>query len=93
MTAAAGTEPDGLIDHLMIFRSSVGEKGGVAISARMQIWAHRWNLGAPTHPQHQQRTAFRRPVRHTTTTPSSPSMRRPGLCTNMATTCRIYAGR
>ena len=41
-------EPDGLIDHLMIFHSSVGEEAGGGDLGEDAIWAHRWNLGAPT---------------------------------------------
>ncbi|MGY6038423.1 immune inhibitor A domain-containing protein [Aeromonas sp. AE23HZ002T15] len=40
-------EPDGLIDHLMIFHSSVGEEAGGGDLGEDAIWAHRWNLGAP----------------------------------------------
>ena len=40
-------EPDGLIDHLMIFHSSVGEEAGGGDLGENAIWAHRWNLGAP----------------------------------------------
>ncbi|MFA7259671.1 MAG: immune inhibitor A domain-containing protein, partial [Aeromonas bestiarum] len=40
-------EPDGLIDHLMIFHSSVGEEAGGGDLGEDAIWAHRWNLGTP----------------------------------------------
>jgi immune inhibitor A len=38
-------EPDGLIDHVMIFHSSVGEEAGGGQLGEDAIWAHRWNLG------------------------------------------------
>jgi immune inhibitor A len=40
-------EPDGLIDHLMIFHASVGEEAGGGDLGEDAIWAHRWNLGNP----------------------------------------------
>ncbi|GLQ76329.1 immune inhibitor A domain-containing protein [Vibrio penaeicida] len=39
-------EPDGLIDHLMIFHSSVGEEAGGGVLGEDAIWSHRWNLGS-----------------------------------------------
>lgn len=38
-------EADGLVDHLMIFHSSVGEEAGGGQLGEDAIWAHRWNLG------------------------------------------------
>ncbi|MEW9053479.1 MAG: immune inhibitor A domain-containing protein [Neobacillus sp.] len=38
-------EPDGLIDHLMIVHSSVGEEAGGGQLGEDAIWSHRWNLG------------------------------------------------
>lgn len=38
-------EPDGLIDHLMIFHSGVGEEAGGGALGEDAIWSHRWNLG------------------------------------------------
>jgi immune inhibitor A len=38
-------EPDGLIDHLMIVHSSVGEEAGGGQLGSDAIWSHRWNLG------------------------------------------------
>ena len=38
-------EPDGLIDHLMIVHSSVGEEAGGGRLGGDAIWSHRWNLG------------------------------------------------
>jgi immune inhibitor A len=38
-------EPDGLIDHLMIVHSSVGEEAGGGKLGGDAIWSHRWNLG------------------------------------------------
>lgn len=38
-------EPDGLVDHIMIFHSSVGEEAGGGQLGEDAIWAHRWNLG------------------------------------------------
>ncbi|NNV05881.1 immune inhibitor A domain-containing protein [Geobacillus sp. C56-T2] len=39
-------EPDGLIDHLMIVHSSVGEEAGGGSLGGDAIWSHRWNLGS-----------------------------------------------
>lgn len=41
-------EPDGLIDHLMIVHSSVGEEAGGGSLGADAIWSHRWDLGAVT---------------------------------------------
>jgi len=38
-------EPDGLVDHVMIFHSSIGEEAGGGPLGDDAIWAHRWNLG------------------------------------------------
>lgn len=38
-------EPDGLIDHLMIFHSGVGEEAGGGALGEDAVWSHRWNLG------------------------------------------------
>ena len=38
-------EPDGLIDHLMIFHAGVGEEAGGGALGEDAIWSHRWNLG------------------------------------------------
>lgn len=38
-------EPDGLIDHLMVVHSSVGEEAGGGQLGEDAIWSHRWNLG------------------------------------------------
>lgn len=38
-------EPDGLVDHVMVFHSSVGEEAGGGQLGEDAIWAHRWNLG------------------------------------------------
>ncbi len=40
-------EADGLVDHLMIVHSSVGEEAGGGALAGDAIWSHRWNLGSP----------------------------------------------
>ncbi|MFA0811263.1 immune inhibitor A domain-containing protein [Microbulbifer epialgicus] len=39
-------EADGLVDHIMIFHSSVGEEAGGGQLGEDAIWAHRWNLGS-----------------------------------------------
>ncbi|MEZ8079639.1 immune inhibitor A domain-containing protein [Enterovibrio norvegicus] len=39
-------EPDGIIDHLMIFHSSVGEEAGGGALGQDALWSHRWNLPA-----------------------------------------------
>jgi immune inhibitor A len=41
-------EPDGLIDHLMVVHSSVGEEAGGGALGPDAIWSHRWDLGAVT---------------------------------------------
>ncbi|WP_199617128.1 immune inhibitor A domain-containing protein [Paenibacillus alkalitolerans] len=38
-------EADGLIDHLMIVHSSVGEEAGGGSLGGDAVWSHRWNLG------------------------------------------------
>ncbi|MDW6002258.1 immune inhibitor A domain-containing protein [Vibrio mangrovi] len=38
-------EPDGVIDHLMVFHSSVGEEAGGGVLGDDAIWSHRHNLG------------------------------------------------
>ncbi|MGJ7919206.1 immune inhibitor A domain-containing protein [Neobacillus sp. LXY-4] len=38
-------EPDGIIDHLMVVHSSVGEEAGGGALAGDAIWSHRSNLG------------------------------------------------
>ncbi|MCC5801586.1 immune inhibitor A [Rossellomorea vietnamensis] len=38
-------EPDGLVDHLMVVHSSVGEEAGGGSIGEDAIWSHRWNLG------------------------------------------------
>jgi immune inhibitor A len=38
-------EADGLIDHLMVVHSSVGEEAGGGQLGADAIWSHRWNLG------------------------------------------------
>ncbi|MBU6951228.1 MULTISPECIES: immune inhibitor A domain-containing protein [unclassified Hahella] len=38
-------EPDGLVDHVMVFHSAVGEEAGGGQLGEDAIWAHRWNLG------------------------------------------------
>lgn len=40
-------EPDGLVDHVMVFHSSVGEEAGGGQLGEDAIWAHRWSLGTP----------------------------------------------
>ncbi len=37
-------EPDGIIDHLMIFHASVGEEAGGGTLGEDAIWSHSWNL-------------------------------------------------
>ncbi|WP_433743881.1 immune inhibitor A domain-containing protein [Falsibacillus pallidus] len=41
-------EPDGLVDHLMVIHSSVGEEAGGGQLGEDAIWSHRWNLGQVT---------------------------------------------
>jgi immune inhibitor A len=38
-------EADGLIDHLMVIHSGVGEEAGGGSLGSDAIWSHRWNLG------------------------------------------------
>ncbi|OEH93273.1 immune inhibitor A domain-containing protein [Bacillus solimangrovi] len=42
-------EPDGLIDHLMVVHSSVGEEAGGGTLQGDAIWSHRSNLGSVTN--------------------------------------------
>ena len=39
-------EPDGLVDHLMVVHSAVGEEAGGGQLGTDAIWSHRWNLGS-----------------------------------------------
>ncbi|TKD72637.1 M6 family metalloprotease domain-containing protein [Pseudalkalibacillus hwajinpoensis] len=39
-------EADGLIDHLMVVHSAVGEEAGGGQLGEDAIWSHRWNLGS-----------------------------------------------
>ncbi|QSS99588.1 immune inhibitor A [Pontibacillus sp. ALD_SL1] len=41
-------EADGLVDHLMVIHSGVGEEAGGGSLGSDAIWSHRWNLGAVT---------------------------------------------
>ena len=41
-------EPDGLVDHLMVIHSGVGEEAGGGSLGSDAIWSHRWNLGNVT---------------------------------------------
>lgn len=38
-------EPDGIIDHVMVIHSGVGEEAGGGSLAEDAIWSHRWDLG------------------------------------------------
>jgi immune inhibitor A len=38
-------EADGLVDHLMVIHSGVGEEAGGGSLGADAIWSHRWNLG------------------------------------------------
>ncbi|MCR8850231.1 immune inhibitor A [Rossellomorea sp. SC111] len=38
-------EADGLVDHLMVVHSAVGEEAGGGSLGEDAIWSHRWNLG------------------------------------------------
>lgn len=38
-------EPDGIIDHVQVFHSSVGEEAGGGQLGEDAVWSHRWNLG------------------------------------------------
>lgn len=38
-------EPDGIIDHVMVFHSSVGEEAGGGVLGEDAIWSHRWFVG------------------------------------------------
>jgi immune inhibitor A len=39
-------EPDGIIDHIMVIHSGVGEEAGGGSLGANAIWSHRWDLGA-----------------------------------------------
>ena len=38
-------EPDGIVDHVQVFHSSVGEEAGGGQLGEDAVWSHRWNLG------------------------------------------------
>ncbi|WP_305473363.1 immune inhibitor A domain-containing protein [Psychrobium sp. 1_MG-2023] len=38
-------EPDGIVDHLIVFHSSIGEEAGGGVLATDAIWAHRTSIG------------------------------------------------
>lgn len=38
-------EPDGLVDHVQVFHSSIGEEAGGGQLAEAAIWSHRFDLG------------------------------------------------
>lgn len=40
-------EPDGIVDHLMIVHSSVGEEAGGGSLGGDAVWSHRWSLEEP----------------------------------------------
>lgn len=40
-------EPDGMIDHVMVFHSSVGEEAGGGVLGDDAIWSHRWTVDRP----------------------------------------------
>jgi immune inhibitor A len=40
-------EPDGIIDHLMVIHSGVGEEAGGGKIGEDAIWSHSWDLGYP----------------------------------------------
>ncbi|UOQ94478.1 immune inhibitor A [Halobacillus shinanisalinarum] len=41
-------EADGLVDHLMVIHSGVGEEAGGGSLGSDAIWSHRWSLAKPT---------------------------------------------
>ncbi|WP_299572616.1 immune inhibitor A domain-containing protein [uncultured Shewanella sp.] len=41
-------EPDGIIDHIVIFHSSVGEEAGGGVLGTDAIWSHRYYVGVST---------------------------------------------
>jgi len=43
-------EPDGYIDYIMVFHSSVGADAGGGVLGEDAIWAHRWNINNYTIP-------------------------------------------
>ena len=45
MAMATTREADGLVDHLMVVHSAVGEEAGGGQLGPDAIWSHRWNLG------------------------------------------------
>ncbi|MFD0826684.1 immune inhibitor A domain-containing protein [Neobacillus sp. M.A.Huq-85] len=40
-------EPDGIIDHLMVIHSGIGEEAGGGALGNDAIWSHSWDLGQP----------------------------------------------
>ena len=43
-------EPDGIIDHIMLFHSSIGEESGGGVLGTDALWSHRWSVGEYTIP-------------------------------------------
>ena len=41
-------EPDGIIDHLVVVHSGIGEESGGGTLGQDAIWSHSWNLAGPT---------------------------------------------
>ena len=46
MGTGISVKPDGLVDHLMVVHSAVGEEAGGGQLGSDAIWSHRWNLGS-----------------------------------------------
>ncbi|MEZ9536599.1 immune inhibitor A domain-containing protein [Shewanella sp. 10N.286.51.B8] len=44
-------EPDGIIDHIVIFHSSIGEEAGGGVLGTDAIWSHRFFVGANSQGQ------------------------------------------
>jgi immune inhibitor A len=51
-------EPDGIIDHLMIFHAGVGEEAGGGTLGTDAIWSHSWSLAAPYEIQKNKMAAY-----------------------------------
>ncbi|MBM7071988.1 immune inhibitor A [Shewanella sp. 202IG2-18] len=43
-------EADGVIDHIMLFHSSIGEESGGGVLGTDALWSHRWSVGEYTIP-------------------------------------------
>lgn len=51
-------EPDGMVDHLMIIHSGVGQEDDGGNLGTNAIWSHRWNLENPTQIASKKKSSY-----------------------------------